>query len=216
MGDFHLSPAELDSFQEMYENYFSWVVRCFRRMGFRPGESEDLAQDTFLRVYRGMKDYKGKAVAGYLETVARRVGYNEIRGRHANKREARLVSLDGLPVEPKPRGKATAMWRPPLSQEDEVLERESLHQRKRLLAEGLDQITQTNREALLLWLAGHKYREIAELLNISLNAVKSRIYAAKKELESLCARTSLDEMPSRPEVEDAVRKESSNGEDDDE
>jgi RNA polymerase sigma-70 factor (ECF subfamily) len=178
-------------FEDLYRRYYRAVVSYFVRLGFSRDDARDLAQDTFVRVYRNMSTYRGDAEWTYLETTARRVALNERRRRGTRSRAGVEVPVDGV----QPPDSA-----PPV---DVVLsEEEEQTLRVRRLAAAIEKLPEGIRDCLLLRLKGLTYRAIAEVLGISVDAVKSRLHEAKALL-----RAHLAEEPTGLELLEAAEDE---------
>jgi RNA polymerase sigma-70 factor, ECF subfamily len=163
-----------DLFDSMYRRYRARMLRFFRQV-FHVSEedAEELTQDSFLRFFRAMAEYRGEAEWGLLETIARNVGYNRVRSQRTIRRGAyRTESLDGLgPAHKDPE----ALQRDPV---DRLIEAEYLKR----LREAILQLSTGQRHCLQLRLDGLSYEEIAAALRISTDAVRSRIRDAKRSL----------------------------------
>jgi RNA polymerase sigma-70 factor (ECF subfamily) len=122
--------------------------------------AEDVVQETFLRAFRArIKDCRG-TVQGFLGTIAYRLALKEV------KRSGKNVELDGQAL--------TDPGRDPL---DGILEDE----RDRLVVEAIGTLDSEHRDVLILrFYGGYSYNEIAELLQVPLGTVKSRIFYAVK------------------------------------
>jgi len=174
-----------EDFQRIFEHYYPSIAGFFSRRGFTPDECRDLVQETFLRVYKGMEGYRSEAgVKTWLFTIATNLYRNEIRARRAEKRSADEVSLEealeqGQPVftrTPTPLlgGEATTS---PLN---ELLTGE----RARLLREALEDLPPRMRRCVLLHLdRGLKCREIAVILQVSVETVKAQLFQARQRLQ---------------------------------
>lgn len=166
-------------FEKLYRRYYRAVVTVFVRRGFSLDEARDLAQTTFVRVYNGMEAYRGEAEWAYLLETANRVGHNEIRYRQAEKRKMEITSpeddLDHLPrldeVNP-------VTGERPASALDEVLAKE----RTRQMREAMAALSPEDLRYLRLWISGRQYDEIMVAEQVTMDAVKSRLYRAKRKL----------------------------------
>lgn len=159
-------------FERMYRKYYGRVYRFFRRDGIQDSEASDLAQDTFVRLYEGMSQYRGEAEWGYLETIARRVLFNWIRKGKAVKRNAPTVDIDDPEVK----------LDPPAAEEPDYAEREESELHCKQLREAIRELPTGQRGCQELRMDGMSYEEIAQALGISLDAVRSRLRDAKKFL----------------------------------
>jgi len=128
--------------------------------------ADDVVQETFVRALQSrIRRFTG-TVHAYLGTIAYRLALKEV------KRAGRDVELDGLDLADTAHG--------PL---DSILNDE----RDRLVAEAICTLDEEHRDVLTLrFYGGYSYEEMAELLQIPLGTVKSRIfYAVKSCRESL-------------------------------
>ena len=178
-------------FEDLYRRYYRAIVSFFIRLGFWRDDARDLAQDTFVRVYRSMATYRGEAEWTYLETTARRVALNELRRRGTGRRAGVEIPLDGV----------TSADSGPLA--DEVLSQEEEQTLlTRQLATAMEALPEGIRDCLLLRLQSLKYRAIAHALGISVDAVKSRLHEARALL-----RARLAEEPTGLDLDEAVEDE---------
>lgn len=170
-------PEEKD-FRRLFDRYYRPVVHFFVRRGFSREESRDLAQETFLRIHRGLSSFRGEASeTTWLFRIARNIEANMLRDRDALKRSAEEeVPLDGLTdssaVLPAASGPGP---------EEQLLSEES-HLKVR---QAVQTLPPQMRRCLVLRLEDLKYREIAELQGISLQAVRSHLWQARQRLGGL-------------------------------
>lgn len=169
---------EGEDFRRLFDRYYRPVVHFFVRRGFSKEESRDLAQETFLRIHRGLKDFRHEASeVTWLFRIARNVGANSLRDRDAVKRSAEEeIPLDDLadfsidlPTANEP------------GPEDQLLSAESREQ----LHQAVQALPRQMRRCLVLRLEDLKYREIADIQNISLQAVRSHLAQARQRLGGL-------------------------------
>lgn len=148
-----------ESFDELFERYRQRVYAFFRRRGCDTGRSEELAQETFLAIVRGVDRYEPRATfRRYLFGIAFRQLFAE---RRRNKAEGTA----GLEFEPavSPPNNADALW----------------------VRRAVAQLDSDHREVLLLReFEGLRYDEIAELVQVPLNTVRSRLFRARVELRA--------------------------------
>jgi RNA polymerase sigma-70 factor, ECF subfamily len=160
-------------FTAAYSRYYTRVVRYYTRaFGLAEDDAIDLAQQAFLRFDEALDHYRGEAEWAFLETVVRNVAYNRVRALKSASRSAQVVSIEDA------RAKRQAPTQPPVdhaSREAEALRRKQLHDAIANLSEG-------QRHAIQLWLDGFHYTEIAQVLGVSVDAVKSRLRDAKRHL----------------------------------
>jgi RNA polymerase sigma-70 factor (ECF subfamily) len=163
-----------DLFRSLYGQYYARMLRYFRRV-FRVSEedAQELTQDSFLRFYRTMDEYRGEAEWALLETIARNVGYNRVRSQTTIKRGAvRPESLDDV----------ESSHREPEAVQQAPVDRLIDKERTARLRQEIQKLPKGQRQCLQLRLADYSYREIARTLRMSDDAVKSRIRDAVKTL----------------------------------
>lgn len=131
-------------------------------------EAREAAQETFVRVYRGLDSFEGTGFVAWIVSIARNCCIDRVRHRRAR------PALDGEPLDEELAGADAAP-----GPEKASLARE----RKELLYAALDRMTEINREMILLKeIQGLKQVEIAEVLSLPLGTVKTRSHRARLEL----------------------------------
>ncbi len=171
------------AFQEGDEKAFEEIVRRYQRqvanivyltMGGR-AEVEDLTQEVFLRVYRSIGRVNvGQSLFSWIYRIALNLCIDELRRRKFK----RILALETA---------EESSDRSPALQEatgasDDVMTQE----RKLQILSALGKLTPAHRTALVLReYEDMSYREIADALQITEQAVKSRIFRAREELKDL-------------------------------
>ena len=142
-------------------------------------EARDLTQETFLRAFQSIGRFRGDAS---LKTWIYRIGINQARNRwrwwRRRKRDV-TVSLDATDDQNETPLAASLPSDSAPNPEQETLARE----RERQLRQALLGLKSAFREAVVLRdVEGFSYEEIAEMLQISIGTVKSRIARGRLEL----------------------------------
>lgn len=150
----------------------TFFMRAFR---VTEQDAEELTQDTFVRFFQALDEYRGDAEWAFLEKVARSVGYNRVRSANAQKRGKGMKPLEI--DDPNQFG-----VEPAAPQGPDYVERQQQAQRRQRLYDAIDGLPRGQRQCLQLWLDEFKYDEIAASLRITQDAVKSRIRDAKRLL----------------------------------
>ena len=169
--------GDMTAFAELVDKYKQPVINLLARLLHDATEAEDIAQSTFLQVFKSAHRYNPKAsFASWLFTIARRLGLNEIRRRSRHPADSiestRKEGDDRLPQE----FVDAANPVPP-----ENLLRRELEQK---IEESLAQLPENQRTAILLCRQDElTYEEIAEVLECSLSATKSLIFRARESLK---------------------------------
>lgn len=161
-------------FRQLYERYHRPVCACFARRGFSAEDCRDLMQETFLRLHRGIGSFRhGSRFETWLYEITANVWRNEIRNRSAQKRDRPEVQLGADPAAGDSVGAAAP------EQIDHLLSKEQA----RLLRRELARMPPRMRRCLQLRLDQElKFREIAVLMQISIDTVKSQLAQAKQRI----------------------------------
>lgn len=172
-----------ESFRVLHQTYYQPVQRFFaKRLGSKE-ESLDLTQETFLRVYLGMKGYRGDAPFGaWLYRIAWNVLHRHTSRGSPVHRPGRQVPLDDRESEPK--GAADAELRR-LAEEDGAFVQVLRRERLQILRQAIEKLPPQRRRCLVLWAKGLTYEQIATAMRLSLGTVKAHLAQARKQLESL-------------------------------
>jgi len=153
------------AFRELVDRYKNLVFAVLSRSASDPARVEDLAQEVFLRIHRGLPYFRGEAK---LTTWIYRIVLNLLSQESERLRGAREVALDiEIPAhEPQADDRA---WRDLELRDrlDKALAR--LSPSYRLLVAGH-------------YLEGVKYEDLAEALGIPVGTVKTHLHRAKKQL----------------------------------
>lgn len=164
----------MDSPEDLFQRYYQPVVGFFKRRGFSAEESRDLAQETFLRVFRNMDSFRGESsVETWLFQVAANLYKNFLRNRQTQKRDAAEVPL--------PDREADAV----VEERSDPLGSVLSNERDRLLREALLKLPPQMRRCVELSLADVGYRETAELMRISIQTVRSQLSEARRRLKPM-------------------------------
>jgi RNA polymerase sigma-70 factor (ECF subfamily) len=167
----------------VYRKYQFRIRRFFESKRITPEEARDLTQETFLRVFRGEGEFENRAqLEAWLFEIAANVRHNVLRGRAALKRAGIEVSLDEPGLGGVDREEEIADPALVDGEQDAltaVITREQVEGLRAALAELPLQMRQCLRLRLHQDL---KYKEIAEIMRISIDTVKSHLYQAKQRL----------------------------------
>ena len=168
------------AFEELMLRYQNRVVALLAHLTGRPDVAEDLAQDVFLRVYRARKQYvPGAKFSTWLFTIAGNVAANSKRSR-ARRQEVNLpASTTGTTTMPIEAMAVAASGLMPTRQVDSAEMREAVQQ-------AIASLGERQRMAVLLAKFEHfSYAEIAEIMDLTPEAVKSLLSRARTRLREV-------------------------------
>ncbi len=170
------------SFRLLFEHHHRLLLAFFHRRGFRGAQVEDLCQETFLRAYRGLPDFRREvSFRSWLFQLAINVFRQQLRSQGAKKRAGREVSLndDGSLDNGEDRRGFLAQIRQEEGAQDRLLGRERL----RLVRSSLDELPPKMRHcAMLRWYHDYDYRQIARLLDTSPQAARVQVFKARQRV----------------------------------
>jgi RNA polymerase sigma-70 factor (ECF subfamily) len=160
------------AFRQLVERHQNAVIGTVAKMLGNASESEDIAQQVFLRIWRHAKRYRPDAkFTTYLFTITRNLVYNETR-RRSRKKE---VSSD----EREENSNLTVEASPDRQPDAEMLQAEL----QRKVDEAIASLPETQRMAVVLRRYEQlSYEEIAVVLKLSVSAVKSLLFRARTSL----------------------------------
>ena len=166
--------GDTNAFEELIERHQALVAGTVARMLGSNSDVEDIAQQVFIRVWKSASRYKPRAkFTTWLLKITRNLVFNELR---RTKRRA-LVPLDSAAGANEPALKDESNPAPDAS----LLEAEL----QKAIEEAIMHLPETQRMALVLRRYEQlSYEQIAEVLDLSVPAVKSVLFRARTELRS--------------------------------
>ena len=146
-----------EAFEELFARYRGPLHGFFRRRLDNAARAEDLSQETFLAVIRGTSRYEPRAlVRTYLYGIALKLLASERRKRA---KDPQLSQPEAAPGDTS----AAALW----------------------VRQGLEKLDSSEREILMLREYEQlSYSEIAGLLRIPVNTVRSRLFRSRMALKN--------------------------------
>jgi len=154
----------MTDFEDLYQRYARDVYRFALYLSGNTAQAEDIASETFVRVWTMRDTIRVASVKAYLFTIARNLHHD------GQRRAARQVELPEYLLDPGP------------SPEVEARDRQALD----AVLRALQQIPEVDRAALLMRAQdGLPYEEIARALGLSLAAVKVKVHRARLRIAEL-------------------------------
>lgn len=164
------------AFGELVSRYESKVYSLALRMVRNPEDAEDVLQDTFLRAYRGIKSFQG---ASTFSTWIYRITANSALMR-LRKKQLPTVSIEDQDERETPVN--IVDWTPgPVEQ---LMTQELQHE----MDEAIEALPAEFRQVFILRDIEEKSNaEVAEILDLSVAAVKSRLHRARLKVRNRLA-----------------------------
>jgi RNA polymerase sigma factor (sigma-70 family) len=157
-----------DSFESLFREHWEMVNRLLRRMVIDPAEAEDLALETFYRLYKNQSLVKdGFNTRGWLYKVATNLALQSIRS--YKRREQHEIDA----------GKY-ALAEAPETQPAELF---AQHEEQRLASLTLANMHPRRAKLLILRHSGLSYKDIAETLGLSPTSIGPLLLRAEREFE---------------------------------
>ncbi len=169
------------AFQVLADRYHDRLLNfIYRTVGDRD-RSEDLVQETFVRVYRHLHRFDpSKKFSTWIYTIASNLAKNELRNRSRNP----MVLFQAIK-------KNWDADHRPLQWEDESYSPDDLYRKRNLrekVEEAVDQLPDHHRVVFVLReMEGKTYEEISEITGVTLGTVKSRLNRARNKFAEIIA-----------------------------
>ncbi len=176
-----LKNGDADAFDTLVNRYASDIYSLLLRITEDTEEAGDLTQETFLRALKSIHKFRGDAeLKTWLFRIAINQSKNRFRWWKRRKRE-KTVSLDA------PVGESETPMSETISTDYANPEEKTLqNEREKLLTDALNDLPDIFREAVILCdIEGFAYEEIAEIFEINIGTVKSRIARGREELRKI-------------------------------
>jgi len=159
--------------------HMSSLYSAAMRMTRNPADAEDLVQETYLKAYRGFGGFEeGTNLKAWLYRILTNTYINSYRAKQRRPDETDLDEVEDLYLYRRLGGlEAVAAGR---SAEEEVLDQITDSEVK----EAIESLPEQFRMVVLLAdVEGFSYKEIAEIMDIPIGTVMSRLHRGRKALE---------------------------------
>ncbi|MGO9659185.1 MAG: sigma-70 family RNA polymerase sigma factor [Acidimicrobiales bacterium] len=175
--------AERAHFAEQAMGYMGSLYSAALRMTRNPSDAEDLVQETYLKAYRAFGTFQeGTNLKSWLYKILTNTFINSYRAKRRRPAETELDDVEDLYLYRRLGGnQASSLGR---SAEDLVLDRFTEAEVKG----AVESLPEAFRIAVLLAdVEGFSYKEIAEILEVPIGTVMSRLHRGRRALEKALA-----------------------------
>ncbi len=174
--------GETDAFEILIRRHEKRIFNLLYRWVGNYDEAAEVAQEVFLSAYRAIRRFRGESS---FFTWLYRIAVNHAKNRRKSliAIARRTVTLDA--ADPNRDGQPAAVLPHPAPNPSQEAEQREIHERVQQELNNLDAD-----EALLILLhdlQGVSYEEMAEILEIPLGTVKSRLHRARQALKARLA-----------------------------
>ena len=153
--------GDTGAFERLYDRVAGSVFGVIRRVLRDPDQSEEVAQEVLVEVWRTATRFDAGlgSASTWIHTMAHRRAVDRVRSAQASHdREERVAVRDHQPAY------------------DEVADRVETRLEQEQVRRCVDKLTDVQRESVTLaYYGGYTYREVAELLDVPLGTVKTRM-----------------------------------------
>lgn len=171
-ADFDAGRAAMPPWGDLVKQHADSVYRLAYRLTGNQHDAEDLTQDTFMRVFRSLKNYRPGTFEGWLHRITTNLFLDMVRHRNSIRMEALPEDYDrieGTHANPERVFEMTHL--------DPALEK------------ALDHLAPDFRVAVVLCDGlGMSYDEIAQTLGVKMGTVRSRIHRARAQMRDMLVR----------------------------
>ncbi len=168
------------TFEDVYKAHAEKVLNLVFRMTSNEEVSRDLTQDIFIKVYKNLDTFREESqLYTWIHTIAVNHVINylkrEKRGRWLN-----LTNNEGLDVIQNNRVESSHINQSIPVSADKAMEQ---NERVRIVRHAIQSLSPRYRIPLILFhYENMSYNEIADMMNLSLSALETRIHRAKRQL----------------------------------
>ena len=185
-----VSPEQYEDFQKEALVHSDALFRYARRLTSDPREAEDLLQETFLRALRFWHQYqRGTNCKAWLFRIMRNLSINRAQSKARNPAGDSLEDTEEWSLYGKLRD-------PDSLKEDSPEKRFFEHNWSSEIVEAMARLPEEYRSAIILCdVEGFAYQEIAEILEVPIGTVRSRLNRARTRLQQLLHEYVMEHHP---------------------
>jgi RNA polymerase sigma-70 factor (ECF subfamily) len=171
--------ADQAQFAELAMPYMHGLYTAALRMTRNPSDAEDLVQETYLRAFRGFGGFQeGTNLKAWLYKILTNTYINIYRAKKRRPEQEALDDLEDFSLYRRLGGlEAVDADRGPEAEVLDAIPEESVKQ-------ALEDLPENFRMAVLLAdVEGFSYKEIAEIMDVPIGTVMSRLHRGRKQLQ---------------------------------
>lgn len=172
--------GDLEAFNELVTIHRGKIYAMIQNMIHNQADSWDLTQEVFVKAWRALPKFEARAkFSTWLYRISHNVVYDWMRKKKINSAgEFDDAILTDSSIEPSARTTPRESIRP-----DQAMQNSELAKR---INDAMSKISPEHRQVITLReIEGYDYKEIAEIMDTTLGTVMSRLFYARKKLQTL-------------------------------
>jgi RNA polymerase sigma-70 factor (ECF subfamily) len=198
--------GDVRAFNQLVPLYQSMAYNLAYRILGDPDAAADATQDAFVSAFKAMRKFRGGSFKAWILRIVTNACYDQLRSKQRKPTE----SLDALPIDQD----HISYLRDESERPDEYVERQDLN---RAIQSAIQTLPPDQRTIVVLSdVQGLSYQEIAEVTELSLGTVKSRLSRGRSKLRDYLVQQQGELLPTRYRLRNSpkARKNQSSGKSD--
>jgi RNA polymerase sigma-70 factor (ECF subfamily) len=179
-----LKAGSEEAFAQLIAQYHQPIYSLIVRSLNDPSDAPDITQEVFIKVFRSIRSFHGDAsLRTWLYRIALHEASNQRRWWSRHKRQE--VTID-VPAESEESGETFSLASTLADQGDSPFDHASQNETRVRVEASLRQLPEVFRTVVVLReIEGFAYEEIAEILDVNIGTVKSRLTRGRSALRTL-------------------------------
>ncbi|GAB5410274.1 MAG: sigma-70 family RNA polymerase sigma factor [Balneolaceae bacterium] len=155
-----------ETFRELFSEHYAMVVKVCRLYSDSEEDNHDNIQEVALQLWKSFDSFEGRSkISTWIYRVALNVCMFQLKKRKRN-RKVKDEWLEHIP-------------------EDDLERKKELEEQSGILSDAIKQLKEIDRAIILLYLEEVPYKEISEILGITVTNVGARINRIKTRLKEI-------------------------------
>lgn len=166
-------------FQQIYKEYYPKILKYLTRLLNDKDEAEDFTQDVFIKVNEALDKFEGRSsLSTWIYKIATNLANDRFRSVSFQKGTKQTLSGDFLEENKEDKNVWTGEKE---NTSDKILEKKEMNG---CIKRYIEDVSENYKTVFVLSeYEGLKNQEIAEILGLSIDTVKIRIYRARRQLK---------------------------------
>ncbi len=194
-----LKAGSEEAFTQLIAQYHQPLYSLISRSIQDPADAADITQEVFIKVFRSIRGFHGEAsLRTWLYRIALHEASNQRRWWSRHKRQE--ITIDSS-YESEEENEGTSLSSILADQRDSPFDQAVQTQVRQRVEIALQQLPEAYRTVVILReIEGFAYEEIAEILDVNLGTVKSRLTRGRAALRTVLVQTEVAEADARRAV----------------